>query len=312
MSYSRFICVDGQECKIEDCLKGCRLNGCYNIATGNLWVEAGRCLSKRTLTAIADQREWKGIPSTTQLLRGTREAYLVIKADYAVSPMSMLFALAGTKVHSALEQYTPEGCMSEERLFDGVCSGAFDFYDPYENGGTLYDLKNYGSYAAAKTLGYSEKRVPNGIYKTGEKKGQTKWKKEITFDGRKKRFDLAVQLNDYRMKLEKVKNVPVSNMICEIIVRDGGTYLAQGRGIEQNAYLVPINRISDQWVSRFMTTKRDRLIKALETDTMPPPCNPRERWHDTKSNKSAKCLRFCSVCKFCDYGKSQIEEHGGN
>ncbi len=311
MGFSRFVCLDGKECKLEDCLNECRLKDKVNPETGKLWVEAGRCLSKRTLAAVADQRIWNGTPSTTQLLRGTRESYLTITKDFAIDPKSMMFALHGTKVHSALEQYTPDGCMSEERLFDGVSSGAFDFYSP-ENGGTLYDNKTYGSYAVAKTLGFTEKYVANGVYKTGEKKGQTKWKKEITPDGVKKRFDLAVQLNDYRMKLEQVKQVPVNNMVCEIIVRDGGTYLAQGRGVDKNAYLVPINKISDSWVRKYMTAKRNNLIKALEQNKLPPPCNARERWSDARNGKSAKCLKFCDVCEFCDFGKKQIEMFGGN
>lgn len=308
MGYSRFICPDKEEVKIEDCLKSCRLKNCYNIESGDLWVEAGRCLSKRTLAAIADQRVWTGIPSTTQLLRGTREAYLSIVEDYAIDPQSMLFALHGTKSHATLDKYTPDGCLSEERLYDGISTGAFDFYDPTEEEGTLYDVKTYGSYAVAKTIGYNETWVANGIYKTGEKKGQAKWKKVISFDGRKKRFDLAVQLNDYRMKLQNVKGVDVNRMVCEIIVRDGGTFIAEGRGITQNGYLIPINKISDQWVRRYMTAKRDNLLKALETKTVPEVCNKRERWSDDKG-KCTKCLKFCAVNKFCSFGIAHKREY---
>ena len=302
MSYSRFICPDKQVVKIEDCFNSCRIKDNKELVPG------GRCLSLRTLHAVADQRVWIGIPSTTQLLRGTREAYLTIISDYAVDPQKMLFALAGTKAHATLDKYTPEGCMAEERLFDGISSGAFDFYDPAD-GGTLYDVKTYGSYAVAKTIGIREIYVHDGFYKTGEKKGQNKWKKQIAFDGRKRRFDLAAQLNDYRIKLKKCKGVYTQQMICEIIVRDGGTYLATGRGVTQNGYLVPINKISDQWVERYMLAKRDALLSALETGVMPKPCNPRERWQD-KNGKCTKCINFCSVNKFCDFGIGQVNKYG--
>ena len=155
-------------------------------------MEAGRCLSIRTLKALVIQREWNGTPSTTQLLRGTRESYLIIKRPYYVDPQSQIFALNGTRIHDKLDKYTPPGTKSEERLFDGVSSGSFDFYD----NGTLFDNKTYGSFAAAKTIGIKEVWIPDGVYKTGAKAGQAKYRKELCFDGRKNRFGLAVQLND--------------------------------------------------------------------------------------------------------------------
>lgn len=299
MPVTEFICPDRNTIKIDDCLQECRL--CSDL-------EAGRCLSLRTLHAIADQREWNGTPSTTQLLRGTRESFLTITSEFPVDPQKMLYALHGTKSHGTLDKYTPAGCLSEERLFDGVSSGAFDFWSP-ENGGTLYDVKTYGSYQVAKTIGIREVYVHDGYYKTGDKKGQNKWKKQIAFDGRKRRFDLAVQLNDYRLKLKKVKGVDSKNLICEIIVRDGGTYLAINRGVTQNGYLVPINKISDVWVERFMEAKKNALLSALETGTIPKPCNPRERWQDS-NGKCAKCLKFCNVSHLCDFGVSQKSKFG--
>lgn len=87
-----------------------------------------RCLSKRTLIALADQREWTGTPSTTQLLAGTRENYLKITKEYAIDPKSSLFMLHGTKVHDYLEKYTDDEGISEVRLDDGTSTGAFDYY----------------------------------------------------------------------------------------------------------------------------------------------------------------------------------------
>ena len=92
-----FKCPDGEICEIKDCLTSCRL------ATE---LPAGRCLSLRTLRLIAEQREWTGIPSTTQLLKGTREAYLELTEDYILDPQGTLFRVHGTKAHALLDQFT--------------------------------------------------------------------------------------------------------------------------------------------------------------------------------------------------------------
>lgn len=301
MPYSKFICPDGHEVDIKECLCECRLAQQVNPRTGGLWCPAGRCLSKRTLAAIADQREWTGTPSTTQLLNGTREAYLKITKDYAINPRDSLFMLHGTKVHNYLEHYTDEEGLSEVRLNDGTSSGAFDYYSS-ENGGTLYDVKTYGSYKVAKVLGIHEYKTPTGqFYKTGSKKGQPRYRKEF-LPGVHHRTDLALQLNDYRRKIEKELGLPVNNLVCEIIVRDGGTYIAQSRGITEPGYLVPINKISDRWVERYMKKKAGDLTKALETDEMPPPCRCSETWN------GLKCERYCSVADYCDVGRRAKEK----
>lgn len=294
--YTKFICPDLHECKIEDCLKSCRMAD---------KLSAGRCLSVRSLGAIAEQRVWNGIPSTTQLLNGTREAYLTIITDYSIDPQDYVYALFGTKVHAKLELFTPDNALSEERLFDDVSSGAFDFYDD----GVLYDVKTYGSYAVAKTLGLKEELVPDGVYKTSRtgkyQKGDTKYKKVYKENGIHKRFNLMVQLNDYRMKLESY-GFPVDKMVCEILVRDGGTYIARSRGVHQKALLVVINKISDIWISRYMNEKAKRLKEALSTNILPPPCSPRERWYDSTTKRSGKCASFCPVRFVCSVGRREM------
>jgi len=257
--------------------------------------------------AIAEQRVWNGIPSTTQLLRGTRESYLCLTTEYEVDPQDMLFALYGTKVHAKLEEYQPSGSSTEIRLFDEISSGAYDFYMD----GILYDLKTYGSYAVAKTLGIHAIEMPDGVYKSTHKdgkykKGDPKFKKVYVEGGLKKRFDLAVQLNDYRMKLQRIAKLPVRKMICEMLVRDGGTYIAKSRGVMRRGELAVINKISDIWIERFMRKKWYLLKHHLETETIPPVCRPRERWYDSKTGKSLKCSAYCHARNNCDFGKREI------
>jgi hypothetical protein len=294
MPYTRFKCPDGGEVSIEDCMKECRLVDKIDPITREPYVPCGRCLSLPTLRKIASQREWNGKPSTTQLLRGTRESYLMITKDYAIDPKSMLFALHGTNTHAALEEGVEENELAEERLDDGISTGAFDYWSP-ENGGTLYDYKTYGSYVAANTMGMSSKKVLIGHYKNGK----PRYKSVLTYGNAKHMFDLATQMNDYRMKIKKRLHKDTKHMVCEIIVRDGNTYMANNRGITENGYLVPVGKISDQWVTRYMSKKASDLHKALETGEIPPPCKPRECWHGNK------CKKFCAVNKFCDAYKEE-------
>lgn len=289
MPYTRYKCPDGGEISIEDCLKECRLKGQINPVTGQLYVPCGRCLSEPTLRAVAKQREWTGKPSTTQCLRGTRESYLMLTHDYAIDPKSMMFALLGTKTHANLESGMTEGDLGEQRLDDGVSTGAFDFYSP-ENGGTLYDYKTYSSFVVAKYLGIQSHKVQVGYYKNGKPKYQTRY----TYGNVRHDFDLAVQMNDYRMKIEKCLDLPVNQMVCEMIVRDGNTYIASSRGVPGTAYLIPVGKISDHWMKKYMERKSSDLIQALETGITPPPCRPHECWH------GQKCEKFCPVNKFCD------------
>ena len=292
MPYTSFLCPDGGKIKIEDCFKECRLVGKINPVTGMPYVPCGRCLSLPTLREVSNQRDWTGKPSTTQLLRGTREAYLMLTKDYAIDPKSMMFALHGTHVHANLENGMSSDELGEQRLDDGVSTGAFDYYDPVTR--TLYDYKTYSSFVVAKYLGIQSKKVLVGHYKNGK----PRYKTIYTSGNVKHDFDLAVQMNDYRMKIEKILKLPVDKMVCEMIVRDGNTYIANSRGVYDTAYLVEVGKISDNWMHKYMQKKANELLSALDTNVVPPPCKPHERWSGDN-----KCKKFCPVSKWCDVGR---------
>lgn len=293
-----FICEDGGKCKFEECFKECRLKGKINPVTGRPYVPCGRCLTVPTLRTLAKQRKWSGKPSTTQLLKGTREAYLTITKDYYFKPYSLMFALLGTGTHEKLEGGMTMGDLGEKRLDDGISTGAFDYWSP-EDGGTLYDYKTYGSFVVAKHLGITTEKVQTGHYKNGKPRYQTIFK----YDGYRDMFDLAVQMNDYRMKIKKCLGKDTANMVCEAIVKDGNTYMAKQRGILENAYMIPVNKISDHWITKYMTRKANDLTKAIETKTLPPPCRYRETWG------GRKCENFCPVAEFCNAsGKDNANE----
>lgn len=260
---------------------------------------AGRCLSKRTLRFIAEQREWNGTPSTTQLLKGTREAAFEILYPYYIDPQNAIFRIIGTKGHGLLEQYVDANELGEERIKDEISSGAFDFYDPETQ--DLYDTKTSGSYKIRKALGLYQVDAPTGeVYKSGEKKGQPKTRKEWREGGYRDCPDWKIQLNDYRLKLESC-GFPVRRMFIEAFPRDGGVKAAAMNGVGQNALLLPINHIPDRHIKAYMQTKRDRLLQALEPANTAPRCKPRECWN------GRKCQGYCNVSEYCRIA-DEVEE----
>lgn len=290
MPATHFICPTGELTPILVCLESCPFAG---------QLPAGRCLSVRTLRLIADQRPWTGIPSTTQLLKGTREAFLELVTDYAFDPQGALWRVHGTKVHAAQDRHTGGNEFGEERLFGESNSGQFDFYDPETQ--TLFDTKTWGSYKIMRALGLHQVEVPemeNGepvLFKSGPRKGQPRTKKEWRDGGVRDILDVAIQLNDYRMKVEEVlpRGYGVKRMVIEALARDGGTFIARSRAVEQNGILIPVNRISDRWIRRYLAAKSSALQHALETGEVPPPCKPRETWH------GRKCKDYCDVRSHC-------------
>lgn len=276
-----FLC-NGENIPFETCLKECPFSDKF---------PGGRCLSKRTLRFIAEQREWAGTPSTTQLLKGTREATFEIVYPYYIEPQKAIFRIIGTKGHGLLDQYVGNNELGEIRIADEISSGAFDFYDPET--GDLFDTKTSGSYKIRKAMGLYQVDVPTGeVYKTGEKKGQPKTKKEWRDDGYRDCLDWKIQLNDYRLKLESC-GFSVKRMFIEALARDGGVRAAAQNGVEQNGTLIPIGRIPDRHIKFYMQTKRDRLIEALNIGTIPARCKSRETWN------GRKCQGYCNVSEYC-------------
>ena len=285
-----FTCPSGAQVEINSCLAHCHSG-------------TTRCLLHPTLAAIAvSTRRKLRLPSVTELIVGTREAYLKKTTDYAISPQSQLFALNGSGVH-AIHADNADEFMSEQRFYGDTFCGAPDLYGDILGDGvpTLADLKTVGSYKAKKALGLEAVDVETGgVYKTGEKKGLAKTRKEYIPGGRRDVREYSLQLNAYRYLLER-EGFPVGRMCVQLIVRDAGLEAAQRRGIDRGSYLITINRISDRWIERYFKLKARRLYEALWTGRMPGTCRSNERWHGDR-----KCLSFCEVRENCDYANSLI------
>ena len=134
------------------------------------------------------------------------------------------------------------------------------------------------------------------VYKSGLKKGQPKFRSELRFDGVRDLLDWAIQLNAYRMLLERA-GFKVNRMVIEALCRDSGLRIATERGISKSVYIIPIKKISDHWLNRYFQHKAKVLRDAINSDTFPPVCSFRERW----SNR--KCLGYCTARENCPFAQ---------
>ena len=286
MPATKFICPNGQRIRITDCLSSC--------------PNSQRCMFLPTLRAVANSLDRKiSEPTVTELIAGVRETYLKKTSAYAVEPASVLYALQGQAIHSINELNTQGDILSEERLKDNITSGQFDLFGKIldADDGVLGDLKITSSFKLMKALGIYKIKVDTGeIYKSGLKKGQPKFKTELRYDGVRDLLDWAIQLNAYRMLLEST-GFSVNRMVIQALCRDSGLRIAAERGIDKSVYIIPINKISDRWLSRYFQHKAKLLRNAIESKTLPPICSFRERWGNRKS------LGYCSARENCPYAQ---------
>lgn len=273
-----FICPDGEKCRTEDCLAKCRMGQ--------------RCAPKRYLEYASNkdhQNEVGDKFSVTELIRGTREAYLRRKMDYYETPDSSAFAVLGTKAHTALE--------TGERLeWQGITGKPDDIDD--EDGGTLVEYKTYGSYKMISVLGLEE--VP-----TGEISPRGKVKKQWVKSGIADTEELSLQLGMYQLMLSE-KNIPIYHLKAHIVVRDGGLYIAKQRGIDNNTYYIEVPMLQQSEIETYFGFKKMALENAIKDNSMPIICSARECWDGNK------CEKFCPVAEWCTGNPYLRGSHGDN
>ena len=286
MPATKFICPNGQRIRIADCLRSC--------------PNPQRCMFLPTLRAVADSLNRNiAEPTVTELISGVRETYLKKTSAYAVAPASILYALHGQAIHSLNEQQTYGAILSEERLKDDITSGQFDLFGKIldADDGVLGDLKITSSFKLMRALGIYKVKIDTGeVYKSGLKKGQPKFKIELRYDGVRDLLDWSIQLNYYRLLLERA-GFKISRMYIQAICRDASLRIAAERGIDKPVYIIPINKISDHWLNRYFQHKAKILREAIATKTLPPVCSFRERWGNRK------CLAYCAARENCPYAQ---------
>jgi len=276
-----FICKDKSNIKFEDCLNKCKLGE--------------RCVSTPTLRALSIQRKWTGLPSTTQLLAGTRYSLLKIIKDYYENIQNLSFILLGNKTHKSLEDNDTEGT-AEIAFKDKTQSGIADYYCSEEK--TLWDYKTSGAFKVHKALGMRSSKIddPTGKkysksgngYKKGDIKKITVWDKvpEIA-----DKWEWVLQTNRYALWLED-SNRPVDKIKIEVILRDGGLTAARNYGIENKIEIINIPILNKEYVLYYFERKRKMLLLAIAL-SWSPKCNKLECWD------GRKCDGYCPVSKEC-------------
>ena len=141
----------------------------YFIAPDGKKLLVSRCIEEGLLIdnyptsylrLCAQERKWTGKPSTTQLIKGTREAYLSLLTDYAIDPAKQAFRIHGQTAHKKLEHNVSEKDYAEFHCDDNEITGILDLLE--NNNGLWYltDYKTWGSYSVMKTLGIEVKKRP--------------------------------------------------------------------------------------------------------------------------------------------------------
>ena len=287
-----FICPDSYPVEVQQCLAKCRL--------------ASRCLTTPTLSHIAEEREWHGVASTTQLLDGTMLQFLKLTKDFAIKPKSRAFALAGTYHHELLEtQANKLGLPAELAL--SVDRNILDLLEPDIDGETLQwvlsDYKNWGSYRVVKAMGLVKTgKIPDPsgeVYKSSGawgKAGSPKMIWQYQLDASKAdNWEVEMQLNRYKLLLA-ARGINVSRIQCQITVRDGGLQVATERGVTENMYLIPIRILDSASVTNYFAKKEKDLLQAMESKVWTEVCNIEECWD------GARCSGYCEVAIHCPKG----------
>lgn len=289
-----FICPDKEKTEVSDCISGkCRM--------GN------RCAPLGYLQLCARQRKWDGTPSVTQLIDGTRKQFLMIRTDYAEDPKDCAWKVLGTKSHAGLDEDNDLSFTEEKFVEDGI-SGTADLIEQQPNGDMwLIDYKVSGSYKVAQALGIvkveREKLDEHGNvlkYKNGKPQKDVEW---VVDPLKRDVDDWALQLNAYRLLVEK-QGFKITALKIFTIVRDGRTYVAEGRGVKDPYAYIDIPMKTDEEVREYFNGKRDVLVSAMDSGNVPAPCSPSETW------SGRKCNGYCPVKDEClKYGNPYIINH---
>jgi len=282
---TEFICPDGAKVSKSKCLMGkCRM--------------AERCAPLSYLQLAGREREWKGVPSVTQLISGTRCEYLKLTTGYAVDPAKAAFRVHGTRGHTALDSNN-NSSFTEEHFEDEGIQGTADMFEQQADGTWwLIDHKTAGSFKVAKALGLVKKEEVQYDEISGiplkHKNGKPVKKTWFEASGQPDIEDWMLQLNKYRMMGEKALGEKISRIKIFAVVRDGNTFTAKNRGVMKEIYYIDIPMMLDGAVNMYFDKKKDLLLSALKDGTMPEECSASECWSGNK----------CKICDVADACKA--------
>ena len=298
------------------------------------------------LESLLHERQYDGKISVTTCMRCPREHIFKMKFPYAIDPEDMAFAILGTKAHSNLES-DHESIMTEQAMdieietdMKGILDTAFVLNDEL----WLGDNKTWGSYAVAKNMGLREEYRPKldengepeyykssrkGYYEKGDPKKEKHW---VPDDTLAENFDVTMQLNMYRIMLERliaegkvnIQNLgsikKIKHLVVYCIVRDGNTFTAKGRGILGATYAIPIKILPDEEVLKFFNEKATYIKSYYDKHSFsttreilrdPPDMGTNKETLDGWiCNNSCPVTHLCRLCERHPEAAERITEFG--
>lgn len=277
------------------------------------------------LHACALQRSWYGKPSTTQLINGARQEYLKIFYPYAENPKDSIFKIVSTRSHKKLERLTPKESYAELSMPEASeISGIADLLEQQPSGEWwLTDYKVIGAYSIKKSIGLVKKTRPmkdeNGnpvLYKKSSRWGKAGDPRNEDYyeidDSKKDLGTYPLQLNKYRIEIEKYFDVKISKLKIFAIPRETDKGTIARYGIEARPYYIDVPIIDNDEILDYFERKKTVFLRHVEAyekadekeneegykekalfENMPDICNDEESWSGNK------CNGYCPVVEAC-------------
>jgi len=302
-----FKCPDSETIEIAKCLEngGCRMGE--------------RCATRPFLRLVGYDRKWAGV-SPSSAGNGPRMLYLKAMCEYVIDPNDRVWAALGTSTHDKLAMHKyASNVLTETPLSDGDMHGIADVLEEDETKPgyfILSDYKTWGSFKVAKAKGITSETVEETvmdedgkpvILKSGPNKGRPKTRQNKIIKTDPTKIDLKgeeLQLNRYRIFFESYR-FPISRMQIQVVSRDGGTFVAQNRGIDRNLYIIPIRRLLNADVIGFYRKLADEVDQAFATGYTRK-CNDWESWERRRCDGG-----YCEVVEQCKEMSAKAGEKWG-
>jgi len=264
-----FVCPDGEQILISDCLLKCRMDEV--------------CCSEATRRLVSENRPWGGSASPSMAGKGVRQAYLEYTNNFAIKPTDQIFAVYGTRHHAQKEEVMEDHGQTEMSFEDG---GTVDLYDHKKQ--DLWDYKLVGAYAVSKRARIDIEGTGNR-YKSGKRAGEERTRKVFKGWAVNRTDEWALQMNYYRIKAEREEK-PVQNMYIEVTIRDGKE---EWYGLDRKVYVIPIPHVEDEIVIQTYDLISYGINEAMNSGITPDVCSEEERW------EGRKCKDYCPVWDHC-------------
>jgi len=284
----KYKCPDNKLVSPEDCIKDCRMSHRC-------------CPSAMPAHVNKHTRSWKGKLSVTQALNPTTQIYLSINNDRIINLQRNIYSMLGTINHSRHEAGGAHTDELECEIFleDELNAGTTDQLQCVDGKYYLRDIKNKKVMQAKWILDYE---------KIGDKDyALPTWRQ--TGKKLKDRDDVVMQMNRYRMLLEKSRGITIEGMFMDVVFIDYSPTNSPSRfGLKYQYYGVPVRKLDDDFVLDFYK-KADARIKHALKNGVDKFCYEDDDWKEFGAPGN-RCNFYCESKDSCiEYFKKIGKDH---